>query len=77
MLSQSILNFGISYVGNSHKRQNSVIAILSNKCSNNYPWIVYVLHLDIGLGNKEHWVTQLTHLLIEWFYARLRLIRHE
>jgi hypothetical protein len=77
MLYQSILNLGISYVGNSYKRQNSVIAILSNKCSNNYPWIVYVLHLDIGLGNMKHWVTQLTHLLIEWFYVRLRLIRHE
>jgi hypothetical protein len=36
MLYQSILNIGISYVGNSHKRQNSVIAILLNKCDNNY-----------------------------------------
>jgi hypothetical protein len=52
MLYQSLLNLGISYVGNSHKRQNSVITILSNKCSNNYPWIVYVLHLVIGLGKE-------------------------
>jgi hypothetical protein len=32
----SILNLGISQVGNSHKRQNSAIAILLNKCDNNY-----------------------------------------
>jgi hypothetical protein len=36
MLYQSILNLGISYVGNSHKRQNSVIAALLNKCDDNY-----------------------------------------
>jgi hypothetical protein len=36
MLYQSILILGISYVGNSHKRQNSAIAILLNKCDNNY-----------------------------------------
>jgi hypothetical protein len=36
MLYQSILNLGISHVGKSHKRQNSVIAILLNKCDNNY-----------------------------------------
>jgi hypothetical protein len=36
MLDQSILNLGISHVGKSHKRQNSAIAILSNKCNNNY-----------------------------------------
>jgi hypothetical protein len=36
MLYQSILNLGISHVGNSHKRQNSAIAILLNKCDNNY-----------------------------------------
>jgi hypothetical protein len=36
MLYQSILNLGIPHVGKSHKRQNSVIAILSNKCNNNY-----------------------------------------
>jgi hypothetical protein len=51
----------MSYVVSSHKWQNSVIVILSNKCSNNYPWIVCVLHLVIGLGNKKHWVTQLTY----------------
>jgi hypothetical protein len=37
MLYQSILILGISYVGNSHKRQNGAIVLLSNKCSNNYP----------------------------------------
>jgi hypothetical protein len=36
MLYQSILNLGISHVGNSHKRQDSAIAILLNKCDNNY-----------------------------------------
>jgi hypothetical protein len=36
MLYQSILNLGISYVGESHMRQNSAIAILLNKCDNNY-----------------------------------------
>jgi hypothetical protein len=36
MLYQSIINLGISHVDKSHKRQNSVIAILSNKCDNNY-----------------------------------------
>jgi hypothetical protein len=36
MLYQSILNLGISHVGKSHKRQNSAIAILLNKCDNNY-----------------------------------------
>jgi hypothetical protein len=36
MLYQSILNLGISYAGISHKRQNSAIAILLNKCDNNY-----------------------------------------
>jgi hypothetical protein len=36
MLYQSILNLGISHVGKSHKRQNSAIAILLNKCNNNY-----------------------------------------
>jgi hypothetical protein len=36
MLYQSILNLGISHVGKSHKRQNSEIAILLNKCNNNY-----------------------------------------
>jgi hypothetical protein len=36
MLYQSILILGISYVGNSHKRQNSAIAILLNRCDNNY-----------------------------------------
>jgi hypothetical protein len=73
-LYQSILILGISYVGNSHKRQNSAIVLLSNKCSNNYPWIVYVLHLVIELGIKKHWATQLSHLLIEWFHAGLGLI---
>jgi hypothetical protein len=34
MLYQSILALGLSYVGNSHKRQNSAIAILWNKCNN-------------------------------------------
>jgi hypothetical protein len=42
MLYQSILNLGFSHVGKSHKRQNSAIAILSNKCDNNYSWIVYI-----------------------------------
>jgi hypothetical protein len=36
MLYQSILNLGTSHVGISHKRQNSAIAILLNKCENNY-----------------------------------------
>jgi hypothetical protein len=36
MLYQSILNLGTSHVGKSHKRQNSAIAILLNKCNNNY-----------------------------------------
>jgi hypothetical protein len=36
MLYQSILNLGISHVGKSHKRQGSAIAILLNKCDNNY-----------------------------------------
>jgi hypothetical protein len=36
MLYQSILNLRISHVGKSHKRQNSAIAILLNKCDNNY-----------------------------------------
>jgi hypothetical protein len=36
MLDQSILNLRISHVGKSHKRQNSAIAILLNKCDNNY-----------------------------------------
>jgi hypothetical protein len=49
MLYQSILNPGISYVGNSHKRQNSAIAILLNKCNNNYSWIVYIT-LKLRLG---------------------------
>jgi hypothetical protein len=36
MLYQSILNLGISHMGKSHKRQNSAIAILLNKCDNIY-----------------------------------------
>jgi hypothetical protein len=36
MLYQSILNLGLSHVDKSHKRQNSAIAILLNKCDNNY-----------------------------------------
>jgi hypothetical protein len=36
MLYQSILNLGTSHVGKSHRRQNSAIAILLNKCDNNY-----------------------------------------
>jgi hypothetical protein len=36
MLYQSILNLQISHVGKSHKRQNSAMAILLNKCNNNY-----------------------------------------
>jgi hypothetical protein len=36
MLYQSILNLGISHVGKSHTRQNSAIALLLNKCDNNY-----------------------------------------
>jgi hypothetical protein len=42
MLYQSILNLGISHVDKSHKRQNGAIAILLNKCNNNYSWIVYI-----------------------------------
>jgi hypothetical protein len=64
MLYQSILDLGISHVGNSHKRQNSAIAILWNKCDNNYSYIVYIT-LKLRLGFMNHWVTQLTHLLIE------------
>jgi hypothetical protein len=48
MLYQSILNLGLSHVGKSHKRQNSAIAILLNKCDNNYSQIVYILHLSLG-----------------------------
>jgi hypothetical protein len=36
MLYYSILNLGISHVDKSHKTQNSAIAILLNKCDNNY-----------------------------------------
>jgi hypothetical protein len=36
MLYQSILGLGTSHVGKSHKRQDSAIAILLNKCDNNY-----------------------------------------
>jgi hypothetical protein len=36
MLYQSILNLGISHMGKSHKRQNSAIVILLNKCDNSY-----------------------------------------
>jgi hypothetical protein len=36
MLHQSILNLGISHVGKPYKIQNSAIAILLNKCDNNY-----------------------------------------
>jgi hypothetical protein len=36
MLYQSIFNLGISHAGKSHKRQNSAIVILLNKCNNNY-----------------------------------------
>jgi hypothetical protein len=36
MLYQSILNLGISHVGKSHRRQDSAIVILLNKCGNNY-----------------------------------------
>jgi hypothetical protein len=36
MLYRSILNLGISLVDKPHKRQNSAIAILLNKCDNNY-----------------------------------------
>ena len=32
--------------------KKSAIVLLSNKCSNNYPWIVCVLHLVIGLGKR-------------------------
>jgi hypothetical protein len=42
MLYQSILNLRISHVGKSHKRQNSAIVILLNKCDNNYSYIVYI-----------------------------------
>jgi hypothetical protein len=62
MLYQSILGLGTSHVGKSHKRQDSVVAILLNKCNNNYS---YILHLGKGLGFMKHWVTQLTYLLIE------------
>jgi hypothetical protein len=33
---KSILDLGISHVGESHKRQISAIAIPLNKCNNNY-----------------------------------------
>jgi hypothetical protein len=36
MLYQSVLNLGLFHMGKSHKRQNSAIAILLNKCDNNY-----------------------------------------
>jgi hypothetical protein len=36
MLYRSILSLQISHVGKSHKRQDSVVAILLNKCKNNY-----------------------------------------
>jgi hypothetical protein len=36
MLYQSILSLQLSHVGKSHKRQDSVVAILLNKCKNNY-----------------------------------------
>jgi hypothetical protein len=65
MLYQSISNLGISHVGKSHKRQNSAIAILLNKCDNNYSWIVYILHLGNGLGFLWHWSTQFTQMQIE------------
>jgi hypothetical protein len=42
MLYQSILISGISHVGKSHKRQNSALVILLNKCNNNYSYIVYI-----------------------------------
>jgi hypothetical protein len=42
MLYQSILSLGISHVGKSHKGQNKAIAILLNKCNNNYSYIVYI-----------------------------------
>jgi hypothetical protein len=49
MLYRSILDLGISHVGKSHKRQNSAIAILLNKCDNNYSQIVYIT-LKLRLG---------------------------
>jgi hypothetical protein len=49
MLYQSILNLGISHVGKSHKRQNSAISILLNKCDSNYSYIVYIT-LKLRLG---------------------------
>jgi hypothetical protein len=64
MLYQSILNLGISHVGKTHKRQNSAIAILLNKCNNNYSYIVYIT-LRLRLGKVKHCVTQLIHSLIE------------
>jgi hypothetical protein len=36
MLYQSIWNLGISHMGKSYKRQNSAIALLLNKCDDNY-----------------------------------------
>jgi hypothetical protein len=53
MLYQSILNLGISHVGKSHKRQNSAIDILLNKCDNNYSYIVYIT-LKLRLGFMNH-----------------------
>jgi hypothetical protein len=35
-LYQGILNLGISHVGKSHRRYNSVLEILLNKCGNNF-----------------------------------------
>jgi hypothetical protein len=53
MLYQSILNLGISHMDKSHKRQNSAIAILLNKCNNNYSYIVYIT-LRLRLGKVKY-----------------------
>jgi hypothetical protein len=67
MLHQSILNLGISHVGNSHKRQNSAIVILLNKCNNNYSYIVYItlrqwakvlITLKYSINSIANWIVQ-------------------
>jgi hypothetical protein len=76
MLYQSNLNLGTSHVGKSHKRQNSAIAILLNKCNNNYSWIVYITLRQ--WARKCEALSYSINSFINWIvYARLRLCRHE
>jgi hypothetical protein len=53
MLYQSILDLGTSHVGKSHKRQNSAIVILLNKCDNNYSQLASIT-LKLRLGFMNH-----------------------